>query len=1059
MDEQRAQHAQQAGPEWAYCAALAKKNNTPVDLNDLHINVWHTSQPNKPQIDLILLLANDHVTNATTAVLRYSFDSFRKEYLGQGSDNFRVFFQAFHDAPFVEILDDRSFRRLLMAIQIMGLPTPEGYNDDEKKFYPPALRFVFGSQDFDPTTAQQPVQAHDPQIVAQNPKPPLRNPSEANSGPTNKPPVLPEPVVTAKGDGKTAGDDDEAADDDEDDTEAVGETYLLTETDDPAEELSLDVRGTELYNFGLSHDRSSIHNVKWHNLYADIAGISRDRCDSSNKEHEYQPPYSQIKLPPYQTYPVGWVLGDRERILHYLADVPGLGKTYTVIETMVRTMMIVSLGVAIEKERKILSTSSVRPSHVHNKYHPTFGKNSECRADTQTRYGVVCPCSPTSPTAALITPQDRGGDPVPPFAEGYMLVIVPGGLVDEWVRATRAFLRHDAVLPHSQQAIEIVDIGAQVDKEGQALQEFLWRRGSRRTQFGLGSICITANTVLNQSVSTYNKGGQNLSQQPCMIVCDEAHNIRSSKNLWPELMRDLVTDAPRPVHVLAISGSPIGDHGPEFAAIESISKLESLGTWFGEPTRTQYIKQLDRTRTRLLERTKEIGTSDPIRKCVKREQLSKDESDEALGLIRRYDRCGREYVNALPLLQRRAQDDYFGYRIPRLAPKSQPPQMLRTESVMNEDKKDFGRGFLRWLESCLSTRVKQWGNEARPTRGPRPTLADNLFTLETDAQVSAPRGVYDARRLDMSIVAFAPGVAGDMRQRRRGAFRVEEVNQVFNGTQLNTQRQAVMDSAWGNRGAESFEWNPRATTSSSSPKINSICAIINQMLADNDLHEGRDQNLGPLRKKAIICVPYAWHAYILMAFLFNEYPGKNFTYIGACFDKTERAALTEPFNRQTTVDDDKERDPNDPIALIGTYKYIAEGLNLTRCNYVISTSPMASRKFELQLFSRVVRRGQFCKTHITVLVDFGDPTDVVMFHRNRGHTPATVPVDDRGSGLRFLLGEEDVEQRKEDVEHREEGVEHTEKEVEDVMDVDPPEHGTEGEDVDIEGDDEYPYPP
>ncbi|KAH8756753.1 hypothetical protein F5883DRAFT_352119, partial [Diaporthe sp. PMI_573] len=70
-----------------------------------------------------------------------------------------------------------------------------------------------------------------------------------------------------------------------------------------------------------------------------------------------------------------------------------------------------------------------------------------------------------------------------------------------------------------------------------------------------------------------------------------------------------------------------------------------------------------------------------------------------------------------------------------------------------------------------------------------------------------------------------------------------------------------------------------------------------------------------------------------------------------------------------------------PIALIGTYKYIAEGLNLTRCNYVISTSPMASRKFELQLFSRVVRRGQFCKTHINVLVDFGDPTDVVMFHR------------------------------------------------------------------------------
>lgn len=76
-----------------------------------------------------------------------------------------------------------------------------------------------------------------------------------------------------------------------------------------------------------------------------------------------------------------------------------------------------------------------------------------------------------------------------------------------------------------------------------------------------------------------------------------------------------------------------------------------------------------------------------------------------------------------------------------------------------------------------------------------------------------------------------------------------------------------------------------------------------------------------------------------------------------------------------------EDDPDDPIALISTYSVIAEGFNLTRCNYAIATSHLSGVAYEIQLFFRINRRGQHCTTHIYILLDHGDPLDVVIFHR------------------------------------------------------------------------------
>lgn len=71
------------------------------------------------------------------------------------------------------------------------------------------------------------------------------------------------------------------------------ETSFLVRNNDLEEKLALEDRVKQVLDFKLSHDHDDLHNLQWYDLYADIAGISRDKCDSSNQRHEYRPPTLQ----------------------------------------------------------------------------------------------------------------------------------------------------------------------------------------------------------------------------------------------------------------------------------------------------------------------------------------------------------------------------------------------------------------------------------------------------------------------------------------------------------------------------------------------------------------------------------------------------------------------------------------------------------------------------------------------------------------------------------------------------------------------------------------------
>lgn len=308
-------------------------------------------------------------------------------------------FEAYEGAGKIPIRSDASLRRLLAAIQNLGLPV----RDKElpaggMAYHPPVLRFYLDGWAREPvadtTTVGGPEDAGNgatsaddiadagedddlkrkrskaspaspsPETRRQRPGPkrvkalPIRlgtNPHEDKveqevedqERPYEAPRMAPQPPAQT---GPVVI--DLLSDPVEEEEEQVDDQELPPdEVEVKNQRLSLEEMIRQDENEGFTRP-DSLHDEDIHNLYADIAGISRDQKDPSNSKHCYKPPYSTIALRPYQTYPTGWLLQDSGRILHYLADRPGLGKTFEAIEMMVRLTMILSNQIAITNERE-----------------------------------------------------------------------------------------------------------------------------------------------------------------------------------------------------------------------------------------------------------------------------------------------------------------------------------------------------------------------------------------------------------------------------------------------------------------------------------------------------------------------------------------------------------------------------------------------------------------------------------------------------------------------------------------------------------------------------------
>lgn len=1000
-----------AGPEWAYCAPLARKNSIKVDFDSLYVNIQREGAD--AVIDSFQVLSEQQQgTYMPSSVLRFSFDRLRS-LIGSQGGNFDLFFEAFDAGGDVLIPDSQSFRRLLVAIGHLGVPLPSEGNPNSD--FPPVLRFLAK-----PKAAAVPARANVPRPdQGQAPRTPgPRNivPTRPNTptGARTKPPASSRPVSTAGPSGPSTPQSARAEPgkrsslaippqvnvDDE-----TGENSFLEQ---PVEkELTFEDRIDEDLGYGLS-DQKENHNERVHNLYADIAGISRDMRNPEDPLHEYSPPYSSISLPPHQSYPTGWLLDDSSRILHYLCDKPGLGKTFAACEAMVRLTMILSNGVAIEDERANLSNMRDRPLHMHNTAHEKWGRNDSCRAETVSKYGFVCSCDPNSPLHAIT----RAGN----FSEGYMMVIVPLHLNDQWVREMTRFIRSTTRLPHNQKPFEIVNIHGVKGSPGDALKDFVF---GKRENHGLGTICIVpATTTVLTSLRAIRgmSDGQNLTQQPSIIVCDEVQRIRTVDHNTVEFVQELIDLASYPVHVLALSGTPLTTGPSDFKVVETIALSErSFRGWYGDEVYNGYKDRLTDARENLEEYAKRVRHSGIIARGQKGE-LPDDEKQGAHGLMRSYDESCREYAAELPLLQRKEWGDYLGYRIPKSQPESAPTEIITCNSVMNDLQKAVAKDYKEYLRVRYVHRLRVWSRKPEATRGPRPKMSEILFDLDAKPSSASLRSNIDA-----SLIGFAPGLARRVLKRKDNQFRSEEANEIFRKTTTSSQRMAVANSPYWDMAVLAFQKvNQETGESEVHPKIKAICKIIDEMLADQEEHRnGPPKRFGVLQKKAVICVPHAWQGYILTAFLFKHYPTRNFTYVPAGMLQEDKDRLIAPFQRRTDVRDPADGRSDDPIALIGTYNIIGTGLNLTRANYAIATSPLSSKGDQSQLFARIDRKGQFCTTHSYVLMDNGNPVDVTTFHRMQMRTALTVPEEERGGGLEFLLeGADEVENQEIDTSYQ-----------------------------------------
>lgn len=673
---------------------------------------------------------------------------------------------------------------------------------------------------------------------------------------------------------------------------------------------------------------------------------------------------------------------------------PGLGKTYEAVELIVRVTLILSNAIAIENERKNLSSSKDPPLHIHKEPHPLFKVNKMCTADTLSKYGFICQCIKNSPL------QNVNLDS---FAPGYMLVIVPNSIVQQWTDEIKQFLSTTVRLPHNGKPFNVFNKQDQSQKRTK-IKEFFLPKAQNDT--GLGNIFVVANTnCLTDTTMALREGEvRQLYYQPSIIVWDEMHESKSLDVNAMEVIKGLMTLAQKPVHVVAMSGTPISDGPEDFKLAEDLALHDKMGTWYGERTLAKYKENLEHHKKGFIDLAMEVRNDENLNLAKDGHQLTENDKREAHNLLRRYDQACHRYTDALPLLQRGSESDYLGYPLPAYSTAyNRKPKIHRFNTPMGNVQMQVANNYKEYLRLRWQGITRSWRREPEDTRGPKPKFADNMFVL--DGPVGAAQNTF---HIDTSLIGFTPGMATEVLKRRDSAntkrFRSDEVQEIFSSA-VTPQRDAVRSSEYWDMVPDAFCQRPGS--GELQPKIARICEIIDEMLQDKERHTSLPKNAEPLRKKAVICVPHAWQGFILITFLFKKYGRHNFTFVGAGMSAVLRSKLMAPFSRKTNkvyIEDSQE---DDPIALISTVNFIGTGLNLIRCNYCIATSPLRSRGEESQLFARINRNGQTCSTHNYLLLDDGNPVDVVTFHRMQTRTALTVPLDDRKEGYNFILGVHD----------------------------------------------------
>lgn len=1078
-----------AGPEWAHCARHLQANkHMNVEFDYMYINVRREGDEPKTVIDSLQVLrsSKEEGVYVPSSVLRFDFDKLQKLV----GPRFDIFFRALEGIEDeVAIPDSQSFRRLLVAIGRLGLPIPAAA---DLETYPPVLRFfakpkepietALSTRGFDrrppvPTKTTLTTRGFDerPPVRSQRaPTPtgsrprPLEPPSTGVRTPAtshrNKAPALQgAPVRTPPTGPRTKAPEGQASTPTTSRRNKApglqgaavntppakkrtlpkdnplsrrhipaeaGDHSFLPIPNNPVEELTFEERVKDHdLDYGFS-GQNGVHDLEVHNLYADIAGIDRNMRDPENLQHEYKPPYSRISLPPHQRYFTGWLLHDSTRIFHYLGDKMGVGKTFAACEAMLRITMILSNGIAIENERAQLSTLRERPLHMHEEFSASGFKNDKCRADTVSKLGFQCQCDPASPLYE-ITEYDH-------FARGFMVVLAPNNNVSTWATEVRRFITSTTRLPHNQKPVEILNIHDSKGNLGEALKNFIY---GQREYGGLGTICIVPMTTTVKSTLKElrdERNSKNLPQQASLIFLDEIQRVKSVDHESMGFVKQLIRLADEPVHVIALSGSAMTTGPSDFNVVESIALDKSFKSWYGQEVYDDYKRQLLTARAALDEYAKKVKDAG-IFSRGRKDQIPDKEQEEANDVMKAYDSHCREYAVVVPLLQRKELDDYLGYRVPKYSPDSDATEIMRCDSNMNQLQKRVANGYKEYLRLRYQHRVRVHSRKDPATRGPKPKMREVLFELDARPGPVRSATVSKTSIIEASLIGFAPGLAEAVLKRTIGSeeFRSAEANKIFTGTTTASQRNAVMQSSFWPQAQEAFEKVDEETGRPElHPKLVAICRIIDQMLADETPHvdKKKRKNFGVFPKKAIITVPHAWQGYILIAFLFHHYPEHTFTFVGSGSPRAERDALLAPFKRTTEVKDPADGRHDDPIALISTYDIIGFGLNLTRCNYAIITSPLSTIKDQEQMFGRIDRRGQHAKIHTYVLVDNGNPVDVTTFHRMQLRTALTVPDDERGHGLNFLLENIDEIEDEEVNTAVESGSEDSEAEVVDAAD-------------------------
>jgi hypothetical protein len=646
-------------------------------------------------------------------------------------------------------------------------------------------------------------------------------------------------------------------------------------------------------------------------------------------------PNTSIRISPRQYRSAFWMLTCRDRDLPggILADVPGTGKTHTVLATVLLRSLIAYNMAEVKKEWATREYEAAKAKKAREFRHLAPGAAS----------GELCPCGNDLGIMCYAVSEHvtrRIGDTM---SRGPSLILAPQGVIEEWKKVlstsyiNRKYFdpclihtmapRELAPPPNFAKRFKVIGKPRQDDfPRDHELQvtdvEFSYTIDSEQGKQPERYIILTTHQIeqlrkefqysLTVSIAGEKKRQTVYGLPVGSLFVDEFHKVR--KGVVVELALETTHITRSNTEFWSVTGTPL-----------TSGSLMDLDT-------TLSILQLPQEHLQTLEKAYRLavsatGSQDTVETFLKRAQ---------------------DFFT--PLIMHHTMDSqFFGQRISTMEA-FRPTKTTFTTPAEHLDS------------------VQALANQVRD-RIHSMTGSDNY------EQVVRSLDTYK-ELLPLQVASTFPSAA----------------SYLLNGVEFDTQTlRGLIRTAKGDVTAIGAIEGVAEVLASNSPKLDNLVQFFKQMDKDRTSRPGQNANGQEFKKrddrkmkKMVVITPTLAEAVFLFLGLKQRLPGVGIAFFHADLLASQKQRILKDFQALT---------PKSPRILVTPYEVGGTGLNLQTANYQVLTGPLRTNEAEKQAFARTNREGNQLALHHRVYLTDDNPADRLIIARRANRRMISDPFD------------------------------------------------------------------